>query len=97
MPMSERDATFRITADLEQARIWELIEAKVTLSIECVSCHRHAAWPPDLIKLHLRRDTGKRLTAVAGKLRCASCHSAFVRIGRERVVGGPRAAGKKAD
>jgi hypothetical protein len=83
--MSERDATFRITADLEQARIWELIEARVTLAIECVSCCRRTTWPPQLIKSRLKGATGKRLTSVAGQLRCAGCRSPFVRVSRERA------------
>lgn len=86
MPMSERDLTFRITADLQSARIWELIEAKVTLAIECVSCNRRTTWPPELIRRRLAKATGKRLTAVAGQLRCAACRSRFVRVSRERAA-----------
>jgi hypothetical protein len=84
--MNEGRHAFRLTADIEQARVWELIEARVTLAFECVGCHRRTTWPPELIRSRLHADRGKRLIAVAGKFRCAACRSPFVLISRERKI-----------
>lgn len=83
--MDEGRHAFRITADIEQARIWELIEAGVTLALECVGCHRRTTWPPELVRRRLQRDSGKRLIAVASRFRCAACRSPFVLVSRERT------------
>lgn len=94
MPMSESDPTWRIADGLEHVRIWELIEARVTLSIECVSCHRGATWPPDLIA-RLKVNKANRLVAIAGRIRCAACRSRYVRIGR--ADGGGPSPGARPD
>ena len=88
--MSEGDPTWRIADGLEHVRIWELVEARVTLAIECVSCHRRATWPPDLIA-RLKVNKANRLVGIAGKIRCAACRSRYVRISR---VGAPAGAGE---
>ena len=95
MPMSEHDPPWKIADNLGQVRVWELIEARVTLALECVSCHRRTTWPPDLLKGRLKTVMGKRLVTVAGKIRCAGCRSRFVRISRDRPAKG--AAGIGAD
>lgn len=89
MPMSEHDPPWKIADNLGQVRVWELIEARVTLALECVSCHRRTTWPPDLLKGRLKAAMGKRLVTVAGKIRCAGCRSRFVRISRARPTGAP--------
>lgn len=88
MPMSEHDPTWKIADNLGQVRVWELIEARVTLALECAACHRRTTWPPDLLKGWLKAALGKRLVTVAGKLRCAGCRSRFVRISRDRPAKG---------
>ena len=93
MPMSEHDPPWKIADNLGQVRVWELIEARVTLALECVSCHRRATWPPDLLKGRLKAAMGKRLVTVAGKIRCAGCRSRFVRISRDRPAKASAATG----
>lgn len=83
MPMVEHEASFRIEGDLDQVRIWEIVEARVTLVVECVSCHRRTTWPPDLLRGRLNKTLGRRLCQVAGRFRCAACRSRFVRIWRD--------------
>ena len=85
--MNEREPTFRIEAELGRARLWELIEARVTLVVECVSCSRVSTWPPDLLRARLRKSLANRLCHVAGRFRCAACRSRFVRIARDRGPG----------
>ncbi len=88
MPMREDQPTFRIADGLGQVRIWELVERRVTLTIECVSCHRRASWPPDLLR-RLKVNQANRLVGIAGRIRCAACRSRYVRIGREPPPRGP--------
>ena len=102
MPMNERDPTFRIEAELGRARLWELIEARITLVVECVSCRRTSTWPPDLLRARLKRNLANRLSQVAGRFRCAACRGRFVRIARDRgpsavqtLTGRPDPAGKR--
>lgn len=83
MPMTEDGPTFRIADSLEQVRLWEIVEAGVTLMVECVSCHRRTSWPPDLIRRRLKSNLANRLVQVAGRFRCAACRSRYVRICRE--------------
>jgi hypothetical protein len=84
--MSEGDPTFRIADGLDQVRIWELVERRVTLTVECVGCCRTTSWPPELIRRRLRANLANRLVGVAGRFRCAACRSPFVRISRERQI-----------
>ena len=88
MPMNEHEPTFRIADNLAQVRLWEIAEAGVTLRVECVSCHRRSAWPPERLRRTLARNLANRLVQVAGRFRCAACRSAFVRIGREPADAG---------
>jgi len=81
--MRERASSFRIADNLAQVRLWEIVEAGVTLRVECVACHRRAAFPPDLLRARLRKNLANRLVQVAGRFRCAACRSPFVLIGRE--------------
>ena len=80
----EGQPTFRITDELAQVRIWELVEARVTLAVECVSCHRTAEWPPEMVRERLKASLANRLVMVAGRFRCADCRSPYVRISRAR-------------
>lgn len=84
MPMNEREPTFRIEAELGRARLWELVEAGVTLLVECVACRRVASWPPDLLRARLKKSLANRLWQVAGRFRCAACRGRHVRIARDR-------------
>lgn len=95
--MDEREPTFRIEAGLGRARLWELVEARVTLTVECVGCHRKASWPPALIRARLGRNLANRLVQVAGRFRCAACRGRFVRIYRERGPGAVRTLTGRAD
>ena len=96
MPMNENLPTWRIADNLEHMRIWELVEQRVTLVVECVSCRRHTTWPPELMRKRLKPRMANRLSNVAGRFRCAACRSAFVWISRESKRSGSQTGAQTA-
>lgn len=90
MPGSETAPTFRIADGLDQIRVWELVEAKATLVVECAACRRRSLWTPEFMQRRLRRLSGKRLVTLAIKLRCSACRSPYVRIWRQPAASTPQ-------
>ena len=86
MPHPEHRPPFRIADGLDQVRLWELIDRRITLSVECDACGHAALWTPLFMDRRLARSKAARLVNVAARVRCGRCRSAYVRIGRAKAV-----------
>lgn len=86
MPQPDHRPAARIAPDIAQVRVWQLVEAKATLAIECDNCHHAARWPPALIAKKFARHKANTLTNAAPRVRCGNCRSGYVRIWQ--VAGG---------
>jgi len=84
MPHPENRLPFQIGDDLAQARIWELIDEKITLAIACDACHHKARWTPEMLEKKLGRKKVSRLVVIAHRIRCGRCRSFYIKIWRER-------------
>jgi hypothetical protein len=82
MPQPEQRPAFVIADDLGQARIWELIDAGVTVMVGCDACHHTARWSPAFMDQRLSRLKAAKLMTVAVKVRCGRCRSCYVRLWR---------------
>ena len=82
MPQPEHRPSFVIADDLDQARIWELIDARVTVMVGCDACHHTARWSPEFMNRRLTRLKAAKLQTVAYKVRCGRCRSSYVRLWR---------------
>jgi ribosomal protein S27AE len=75
--------SFRISPDIGPARVWEVMEAKLTLALSCGACGYATVWPPQVVQRNLAKWKGVAFVRVAFKLRCGRCGSDRIRIGRE--------------
>jgi hypothetical protein len=82
MPQPEQRPSFIIADDLGQARIWELIDAQVSVMVGCDACHHTARWSPAYMDRKLARLKAAKLMTVAIKVRCGRCRSCYVRLWR---------------
>jgi hypothetical protein len=82
VPQPEQRPTYVIADDLSQARVWELIDAQVTVMVGCDACHHTARWSPQFMDRKLARHKAAKLMTVAVKVRCGRCRSCYVRLWR---------------
>lgn len=82
MPQPEQRPAYRIADGLEHARIWELIDARISILVGCDACHHTARWTPQFMDRKLARHKAAQLMTVAGKVRCGRCRSCYVRLWR---------------
>jgi hypothetical protein len=80
MPEYSNRPTYKIADGLATMPVWLLLERRLHIEIECVSCQHKAEWSP----LELERRTavrGKTFADIARRLKCVQCRSEYVTIG----------------
>ena len=71
-----------IADDLAEARIWELVDANITLMVGCQACEHTAKWTPQHMDRRMARHKAATLVTIAHKVRCSRCRSRRVRLWR---------------
>lgn len=61
-------------------RVWEAIDANVSITIACDACHHEAVWTALYMRRKLAKWKGATFIRVAAKLRCGGCRSEYVRV-----------------
>lgn len=86
MPEPNR-APWRISDDLKDWHVWQLIEAGATLVFQCDACPHEARWPPAEIARRLGRHRGRTMIWLGPRLKCSACRSCWMRISPEFPCG----------
>jgi hypothetical protein len=84
MPEPNHRPPWQIAGKLGGWAIWQLVEQRVTLVIECDACPNVAKWAPADLNRHLGMVRGRSLAWVAPYLRCSRCKSEWIRISQEK-------------
>jgi hypothetical protein len=85
MPEPNHRPPWQIAEQLQGWAIWQLVEMKVAIRIECDACYHVARWSPADMNRRLFKHRGRTLAWIGGKLRCSrpGCRSNWVRISPE--------------
>ena len=69
---------FRIEQRIEGWQLSQIADAKLSLVVLCDACPNFRGWKP----MELRRDfVDAPIEAIAPRLRCGRCRSAWIRVG----------------
>jgi hypothetical protein len=80
VPLDERAPACKITDELVQMRVWEVIESGCRLKISCDNCNHETLWTRVYMEKRLSRWKAKTMAAMGIKLRCGGCRSSYVRV-----------------
>jgi hypothetical protein len=80
MPQPDHRPACVLASGLEHARVWELVDKKVSLTLACDNCHHKADWPPEMLARKFAKAKAARMGNVVHKLRCSRCRSNYLRI-----------------
>jgi len=82
MPEVENRPALRVTSDLLQLRVGEVIDQGVRLRISCDNCQHESIWTQGYMEKKLKKLRAESIRRMANKLRCGGCRSNYVRVWR---------------
>ena len=79
MPEPNR-SPWRVAPDIDNVPVAQLVECRMSVTLDCESCPHVATWTPEDIGRRFGGHGDKTFNWLGSRLRCSHCRSDWVRI-----------------
>ncbi len=82
MPHVDGRPAAKVSSDLVQLRVWEVIDRNIPVRMSCDNCHHETTWLRTDMEKRLSKWRGQSMLRLSMSLRCRKCRSNYVHVWR---------------